>query len=151
MSARGAPPVVGIVPPIDRRRAALVALAALALIAILASIGRGATAIPIARILEIVGSVLGGGDTAQNTGETAIVLQIRIPRTILGFAVGAALALSGAALQGLFRNPLADPTLIGASSGGALAAVAVIVLGGAVIGPLGGLARALALPVVAFA
>jgi iron complex transport system permease protein len=150
MSVRGAPPVDGIVPPIDRRRAALLALGALALVAVLMSIGRGATAIPIARIFEILGALL-GGDSAASTGETAIVLQIRIPRTLLGFAVGAALALSGAALQGLFRNPLADPTLIGASSGGALAAVSVIVLGGAVLGPLGGLARALALPVVAFA
>jgi iron complex transport system permease protein len=78
------------------------------------------------------------------------VLQIRAPRTLLGFACGGALALAGAALQGLFRNPLADPTLIGASSGGALAAVAVIVLGGSVLGPLGGTARALALPIVAF-
>jgi len=150
MSARGAPPVDGIVPSIDRRRAALLALGALALVAIVISIARGATPISIARIFDILAGLL-GGDSAAGTGDTAIVLQIRLPRTILGFAVGAALALSGAALQGLFRNPLADPTLIGASSGGALAAVAVIVLGGAALGPLGGLARALALPVIAFA
>ena len=150
MSARGAAPVDGLVSSIDRRRVALLALGALALVAIILSIGRGATAIPVARIFEILGGLFGASSSA-GSGETAIVLQIRLPRTVLGFAVGAALALAGAALQGLFRNPLADPTLIGASSGGALAAVSVIVLGGAVLGPLGGLARALALPVIAFA
>jgi iron complex transport system permease protein len=133
----------------DRRRAALLSLALFGIVVVFVSIGRGASAIPIGRILEIFGAMLGLG--GEGTGaETAIVLQIRAPRTVLGFAVGGALALAGAALQGLFRNPLADPTLIGASSGGALAAVAVIVLGGSVLGPLGGTARALALPIVAF-
>jgi iron complex transport system permease protein len=150
MRQGGPPPAAGLVPPLDRRRAALLALALFGIVVIFVSIGRGASAIPLGRILEIFGAMLGLG--GEGTGaETAIVLQIRAPRTVLGFAVGGALALAGAALQGLFRNPLADPTLIGASSGGALAAVAVIVFGGALLGPLGGLARALALPVVAFA
>src|SRR5699024_5074389 len=52
-----------------------------------------------------------------------------LPRLLLAIAVGAALAVSGAAMQGLFRNPLADPGLIGVSSGAALGAVLVIVLG----------------------
>ncbi|WP_198148047.1 FecCD family ABC transporter permease [Elstera litoralis] len=61
----------------------------------------------------------------------ALVLQaIRIPRTLLAALVGACLAGAGAAMQGLFRNPLADPGLIGVSSGAALAAVAAIVFGG---------------------
>ena len=53
----------------------------------------------------------------------------RLPRVVLGGLIGAGLAVSGTAMQGLFRNPLADPGLIGVSSGAALAAVAVIVLG----------------------
>jgi iron complex transport system permease protein len=61
--------------------------------------------------------------------QSATVLQIRLPRVVLGLLVGAALAQAGAALQGIFRNPLADPGLVGVSSGAALAAVAVIVLG----------------------
>jgi iron complex transport system permease protein len=138
------------VPPLDRRRAALLALGLFGLVIVLVSICRGASAIPLSRIVEIFASVLGFGDAGAG-GETAIVLQIRAPRTVLGFAVGGALAIAGASLQGLFRNPLADPTLIGASSGGALAAVAMIVLGGTLMGPLGGVGRAVALPLVAFA
>lgn len=59
----------------------------------------------------------------------AIVTVIRLPRMLLALMVGAALAVSGAAMQGLFRNPLADPGLIGVSAGAALGAVSVIVLG----------------------
>ena len=62
-----------------------------------------------------------------------IVGQIRMPRTLLGLAVGAVLALCGVAMQGLFRNPLADPGLIGVSSGAALGA-AVAIVGGAAMG-----------------
>ena len=64
---------------------------------------------------------------------TLVVNEIRLPRLLLGVLVGAGLAVSGAAMQGLFRNPLADPALVGVSSGAALAAVAVIVLGGSVL------------------
>ena len=63
--------------------------------------------------------------------ETTIFIEIRSPRVVLAGFVGAALASAGAALQGLFRNPLADPGLIGVSSGGALGAIAMIVLGAA--------------------
>lgn len=59
----------------------------------------------------------------------AVLYAIRAPRVLAAFAVGAALAAGGAAMQSLFRNPLADPGLLGVSSGAALAAVSVIVLG----------------------
>ncbi len=59
--------------------------------------------------------------------------QLRLPRVLLGVAVGAAWSVAGALIQGLFRNPLADPGLIGLSSGAALGAVFVIVLGGLVL------------------
>ncbi|EWC40732.1 iron chelate uptake ABC transporter family permease subunit [Pseudomonas stutzeri] len=58
-----------------------------------------------------------------------ILAQIRLPRTLLGCAVGAVLALCGVAMQGLFRNPLADPGLVGVSSGAALGAALAIVGG----------------------
>ncbi|WP_416427534.1 iron ABC transporter permease [Pseudomonas sp. App30] len=64
-----------------------------------------------------------------------IVGQIRLPRTLLGLAVGAVLALSGVAMQGLFRNPLADPGLVGVSSGAALGA-AIAIVGGSWFGGL---------------
>ncbi len=62
---------------------------------------------------------------------TMIIQQVRIPRTLLAIAVGAILAICGAVLQGLFRNPLADPGIIGVSSGASLgAAIAIVAFGG---------------------
>ena len=61
--------------------------------------------------------------------QTTIMEKIRIPRVALSGVVGASLAISGASLQGLFRNPLADPGLIGVSAGAALGATLSIVLG----------------------
>ena len=61
--------------------------------------------------------------------EHLVLFGVRLPRMLLGAFVGGALAIAGAMMQGLFRNPLADPGLIGVSSGAALAAVTVIVLG----------------------
>jgi len=58
------------------------------------------------------------------------LVALRLPRVLLGIAVGAALGIAGAALQGLFRNPLADPGLIGVASGARLGATAFVVLGG---------------------
>lgn len=58
----------------------------------------------------------------------AILIQIRIPRVLLAAIIGSVLALSGAAMQGLFRNPLADPSLIGVTAGASLGASIVIVL-----------------------
>ena len=70
-----------------------------------------------------------GVEPSSMSGSSAIVSVIRIPRVILGVFVGAALGISGAALQGLFRNPLVDPGLIGVSSGGALGASIWIIFG----------------------
>jgi len=66
---------------------------------------------------------------AQAMLQGTVLLNIRMPRIALAILVGAALALAGAVLQSLFRNPLADPGLIGVSSGGAFGAVFVIVIG----------------------
>ena len=79
--------------------------------------------------------------------QEAVLAAIRLPRVLLAAVVGAALAVSGAAMQGLFRNPLADPGLIGIASGAALAVAAVIVLAG----PLSGLFGLYGLAVAAFA
>ena len=62
--------------------------------------------------------------------EAIVLWDIRAPRTIMGICVGAALALSGAIMQGLFRNPLADPGILGVSAGASLGAITAIVLGG---------------------
>lgn len=83
-------------------------------------------------------------DWLQNatSQEALIVGEIRLPRTLLALCVGAALGLSGAALQGLLRNPLADPSLVGASQGAALGAATVFYFG--LFAGLGSLATAMA-------
>ena len=60
---------------------------------------------------------------------TTILLELRLPRALLGLMVGATLGLSGAALQGLLRNPLAEPGIVGVSSSAALGAVIVYYFG----------------------
>jgi iron complex transport system permease protein len=98
-------------------------------------------------LLRPLGLALGGTPEAQ---ESATVLQIRLPRVVLALLIGAALAQAGAAMQGIFRNPLADPGLVGISSGAALAAVAVIVIGDAT-GLLAAVPARFVLPVATFA
>jgi iron complex transport system permease protein len=93
-------------------------------VATLASLGVGARSIPPADVLH---SLLHGGDNQ----DAAIVNSIRVPRTLLGIAVGAALGLAGALMQALTRNPLADPGLLGVNAGAACAVVIAISLGAA--------------------
>jgi iron complex transport system permease protein len=99
-----------------------------------------------------VGDVLGGTfahafgfKSPLSAADDAILWQVRLPRVILGAIVGATLAAAGAAYQGVFRNPLADPYLLGAAAGAGLGATIAVVYG-----PNGGLADDL-LPVSAFA
>ncbi|MFT5503337.1 MAG: iron complex transport system permease protein [Gammaproteobacteria bacterium] len=87
-----------------------------------------------AQVLAIILNSLGiesGPDitTVYNHSQQVVLTSIRAPRMMLCILVGAGLVVSGATLQGLFRNPLADPSIIGVSSGAALAAASVIVLG----------------------
>ncbi len=84
------------------------------------------------------------------SAQSAIVWSIRMPRVVLGLLVGAVLSVSGAIMQGLFRNPLAEPGLIGVSSGAALAAATMIVLGSSLIDQLPTPLDQLALPLAAF-
>jgi len=79
-----------------------------------------------------------------------VIQEIRLPRVLLGLMVGAGLGIAGAVMQGLFRNPLADPALVGVSSGAALAAVTVIVLGANVLSQWVFFWGILALPLAAF-
>ncbi|HEY5796738.1 MAG TPA: iron chelate uptake ABC transporter family permease subunit [Bosea sp. (in: a-proteobacteria)] len=107
----------------------MVGLALGCLVLTLIAIGQGAIAIPPGRVAEILWARL-TGDTALLEGrDVLVVMNIRLPRVLLGLLVGAGLAVSGALMQGLFRNPLADPGLVGVSAGAGLAAAATIVLG----------------------
>ncbi|PRD40649.1 iron ABC transporter [Phyllobacterium phragmitis] len=87
---------------------------------------------------------------ALSQRDRIIVLEIRLPRIILAVLIGSALAISGAVLQGLFRNPLADPGLVGVSAGASLGAVGTIVLGGTVLAPVAAIFGIYTLPIVAF-
>ena len=76
------------------------------------------------------------GTSAEiNTYERIVIETIRLPRVILGILIGASLAVSGAVMQGLFRNPLADPGIVGVASGAGLGAVTFIVLGTGYLAP----------------
>ena len=103
-------------------------LAALALIAGALSLLVGTTAIGLDRLWY---ALLGGGDPIART----ILFELRLPRALLGLAVGAMLGLSGAALQGYLRNPLAEPAVLGASNAAALGAVIALYFGLAAIHP----------------
>lgn len=93
------------------------------------SLGLGAVKIPVADVLLILAKKIGLFTSSVVSMQHEGVLNIvRLPRVALGILVGAALGISGAAVQGIFRNPLAEPGLIGISAGASLMAVVVIVL-----------------------
>ncbi len=90
----------------------------------------GATHIPLPHAVGILARALGLPiEPIWPPWEGTILLQVRLPRILVGMCVGGGLALCGGALQGLFRNPLADPAILGVSSGAALGAVIALYLG----------------------
>ncbi len=103
-------------------RPLLPALILLLLGAVWLSLSVGSAPVPVA---------VGLWEWLQHSGSQAAVIigEIRLPRTLLAVVVGASLGLAGAALQGLLRNPLADPSLVGASQGAALGAASVFYFG----------------------
>ena len=113
-----------------RSRPLLVCLGVLLALAIWLSLALGPVSLPLLDTLRAALRLLGVPIPAAGLEQAELILgQIRLPRTLLGLAVGAVLALSGVAMQGLFRNPLADPGLVGVSSGAALGAAVAIVAG----------------------
>ena len=120
-------------------------LSVLLLGAVLLGIGVGTVAIPPSTTLRLLGWKLGlvGGPVPESTA--VILFELRIPRVVLGLLVGGSLACAGTLFQALFRNPMADPAIIGVSSGAALGAILAILGGGSAV--LGGLG----VPLAAFA
>lgn len=119
----------------------LVALVAVVLVAVTsgpAEIGPATAARAI-----LAGFGLGGAEAVSEL-HRAIVFELRLPRVVTAACVGAGLALCGAVMQGITRNPLADPYLLGLSSGAAVGAVAAILAGMALLLPLGAFLGALA-------
>ncbi len=128
----------------------LIALLSVALVGAAAlSLGVGASSQPPGAVLQ----ALGDGLRSLTTGEPypadalhTIVLEIRVPRMLLAILVGLCLAVSGALMQAIFQNPMADPYLVGVSSGAALGAVVALM----VVAPLGLLAGLTAVPLLSF-
>ena len=119
-------------------------LLALASLVGLISLSVGPVHIPVSHVAWVVLSAMGFDAPEFGRTEQLVIEQIRLPRIIVGASVGMALGVAGATMQGLFRNPMADPGIIGVSAGGALGAVVAIAAG------LSGLFF-LALPLAAFA
>lgn len=129
------------VPPARRARLVLAALALAAPVALLVALALGSVPVPPA---ELAAALVGAGDPLAGA-----VLELRLPRAASAFAAGALLALAGAILQALLRNPLADPYVLGVSGGAALAALAALALGASLatmqLAAAGGALAALAL------
>nr|WP_073089584.1 iron ABC transporter permease [Selenomonas ruminantium] len=104
-----------------RRTLLMVALAAFACFGIISSLAKGSVDIPWTEAIEVF-----GGDASGAYGQ--ILYNIRLPRTIVALLVGMNLALSGAILQAVMRNPLADPHIIGVSSGAGICGIMVMLV-----------------------
>ncbi|OZY33413.1 FecCD family ABC transporter permease [Pseudomonas lundensis] len=122
----------------------LLGLGAVLLVSCVVSLGFGPARVPVDVVWHIVlHKLLGIGEVSWSAGQEHIVWLIRVPRMLLGALVGAGLALIGAVLQAVTRNPLADPHLLGVTSGATLGAVIVVLHVGELIGVL-------TLPIAAF-
>ncbi|EHQ30767.1 ABC-type transporter, integral membrane subunit [Mucilaginibacter paludis DSM 18603] len=129
----------------------LTGLTLLLLAVMVASVCIGAVHISLPQFCSIIANYIGISHQANfSTQQTAVLLSLRLPRVLLGVIIGAALAISGAALQGLFRNPLAEPGLIGISSGATLFAALMIVFGGKLLNTIGSIYGYYALAIAAF-
>ncbi|MEV4440608.1 iron chelate uptake ABC transporter family permease subunit [Streptomyces sp. NPDC049577] len=135
----------GPVSAVWRPRTVLIPLLALGVLflAVLVDCGRGDVHIPVG---DVARALFGGGDEASRM----VVTELRLPRAATGALVGAALALAGAIVQGLARNPLASPDILGVTAGSGVGAVTVIVFGGA-YGGVGGAVASVGIPAAATA
>ncbi|NYH08350.1 FecCD family ABC transporter permease [Pseudomonas moraviensis] len=122
----------------------LIALGAVLLVSCVVSLGFGPARVPVDVVWRILlHKLFGLGVPDWSSGQEHIVWLIRVPRMLLGALVGAGLALIGAVLQAVTRNPLADPHLLGVTSGATLGAVIVVLHVGEIVGLL-------TLPIAAF-
>lgn len=129
----------------SRYRLLLLGLAVLLALSCAWSLAFGAARVELGQVLAVLGQHLFGiaPEMPVSSGQDSIVWQLRAPRVLLGALVGAGLALVGTVLQAVTRNPLADPHLLGVSSGAAFGAVIVVLY-------LGEFAGLLSLPLAAF-
>lgn len=112
-----------------RRRAIATAMAGLLAVAAVVSLGIGRIDIPFVRVLEILASPWIGPAAPVTPMEWSVVAIIRLPRVVMAVLAGAGLSLAGATLQGVFRNPLVGPHVVGVSSGAAFGGTLAILIG----------------------
>jgi iron complex transport system permease protein len=113
-----------------RRAVVFTALGAGLAAALLAGVSIGAVRVPIAEVLRMAARALGFAGLPQpDATHLIIIATLRLPRVLAAALVGGSLAVAGVAMQGLFRNPMASPEILGISAGGSLGAVAAITTG----------------------
>ncbi|MGB3829785.1 MAG: iron chelate uptake ABC transporter family permease subunit, partial [Ornithinimicrobium sp.] len=128
-----------VLDPVDRAAVKAFSLTIPALVgagAMLVAVGlfsasSGAAGLPLRGVvLALLDALPGiGTDSGLSVQQEAILFRIRLPRMVLGMLVGASLGMAGAAFQGVFRNPLADPYLLGVSAGAGFGAVLALGFG----------------------
>ncbi|TCO60599.1 FecCD family ABC transporter permease [Actinocrispum wychmicini] len=118
------------------------ALGVALVVSVLVAIGIGPVGVPVGEVVRIIVDRLGGGGGHGPTD--LIVWRLRVPRVLMAAVVGAGLAVAGAVVQTVVRNPVADPHLLGLSSGASVGAVIVLTSGSALLGVV-------TLPLAAFA
>ncbi|MFH2008872.1 MAG: iron ABC transporter permease [bacterium] len=138
-----------------RYTAVLVTLTALSVLLIALGVSLGSTDISLSAVARILASLVGLGDVSDIDDITRrIVVDLRVPRVLTAFVIGSSLGLAGACLQAMFRNPMADPGVIGIGAGASFGAVLILYLGlGAVTlwaVPLGAFAGATACTLVVY-
>ena len=115
---------------IKKAKVVLIGLIILFCLAIMISLSYGQINISFMTVLKVLSKEFGFiNNAAVSAEDVAVIWNIRMPRILVGILVGAALAVSGAVMQGVFANPLADPGIMGVSSGASLGAVLAISLG----------------------
>lgn len=134
-------------PPRSKRVSRPLIVGAILVVVLVASIATsvtiGAANLAVGDVIGAIGAHLGIGTNPLDRLRDGIVWELRLPRILTAAAVGAGLALSGAVMQAITRNQLADPYLLGLSSGASLGAVSVLLLGVAVLLPAAAFAGAL--------
>jgi len=151
MSAEAAMAVAAAPRALRPVAAGLALFAVLAVLAVLGALAIGPFTIAPGRVLTILWEALTGAAHTASLRERIVVLDVRLPRAVVGALTGAGTAVAGAVMQGVFRNPLADPGLVGVAPGAALAAVAFVVFGAPLAVLLPGALQPLGLPLAAFA
>ena len=124
-------------PPTGRRVALVTILTLLGLcVAVVCGLAIGPTPIGTIRIVGSIFSHVGIGHSTLSTLQSTVIWQLRAPRLVLGLLAGAMLSVAGGTYQGVFRNPLADPYLLGVAAGAGLGATfAIMDIGGGAYTP----------------